>query len=79
MRTMGKAAFLDLQDASGAIQALLRQNNLQQGFDLIKALDIVDPLGVRGHLNRPRTRPVHIDALELTVTPKTTPPPLPPS
>ena len=32
MRTMGKAAFLDLRDSSGTIQALLRQNNLDTGF-----------------------------------------------
>ncbi len=70
IRTMGKAAFLDLQDASGAIQALLRQNNLEDGFDLIKDLDIGDHLGVRGNLIRTRTGQVTIDALELTVTAK---------
>ena len=70
MRTMGKAAFLDLQDASGSIQALLRQNNLVDGFDLLKNLDIGDHLGVRGNLIRTRTGQVTIDALELTVTAK---------
>ena len=70
MRTMGKAAFLDLQDASGGIQALLRQNNLAAGFDLLKDLDIGDHLGVRGNLIRTRTGEITIDALELTVTAK---------
>jgi len=70
MRTMGKAAFLDLQDSSGIIQALLRQNNLEAGFDLIKDLDIGDHLGVRGNLIRTRTGQVTIDAMELTVTAK---------
>ncbi|HCP24160.1 MAG: lysine--tRNA ligase [SAR202 cluster bacterium] len=70
MRTMGKAAFLDLRDASGGIQALLRQNNLQEGFDLLKDLDIGDHLGVRGNLIRTRTGEITIDALELTVTSK---------
>ena len=70
MRTMGKAAFLDLQDASGSIQALLRQNNLEDEFDLLKDLDIGDHLGVRGNLIRTRTGQVTIDALELTVTAK---------
>jgi len=70
MRTMGKAAFLDLQDASGSIQALLRQNNLEDGFDLLKNLDIGDHLGVRGNLIRTRTGQVTIDALKLTVTAK---------
>jgi len=70
MRTMGKAAFLDLQDSSGAIQALLRQNNLEDGFDLIKDLDIGDHLGVQGNLIRTRTGQVTIDAMSLTVTAK---------
>ena len=70
MRTMGKAAFLDLQDASGSIQTLLRQNNLEDGFDLLKNLDIGDHLGVRGNQIRTRTGQVTIDALELTVTAK---------
>ena len=70
MRTMGKAAFLDLQDASGSIQALLRQNNLEDEFDLLKNLDIGDHLGVRGNLIRTRTGQVTIDALGLTVTAK---------
>ena len=70
MRTMGKAAFLDLRDSSGAIQALLRQNNLETGFDLIKDLDIGDHLGVRGNLIRTRTGQVTIDAMELIITAK---------
>ena len=70
IRDMGKAAFLDLQDASGVIQALLRQNNLKDGFDLLKDLDIGDHLGVRGDLIRTRTGQVTIDAMELTVTAK---------
>ena len=70
MRTMGKAAFLDLKDSSGGIQALLRQNNLGDGFDLIKDLDIGDHLGVRGNLIRTRSGEITIDALELTVTAK---------
>jgi lysyl-tRNA synthetase class 2 len=70
IRDMGKAAFLDLQDASGVIQALLRQNNLKDGFGLLKDLDIGDHLGVRGNLIRTRTGQVTIDAMELTVTAK---------
>ena len=70
IRDMGKAAFLDLRDASGVIQALLRQNNLKDGFDLLKDRDIGDHLGVRGDLIRTRTGQVTIDAMELTVTAK---------
>ena len=70
IRDMGKAAFLDLRDASGVIQALLRQNNLKDGFDLLKDLDIGDHLGVRGDLIRTRAGQVTIGAMELTVTAK---------
>ena len=70
IRTMGKAAFIDLQDASGTIQVLLRKNHLESDFDLINILDIGDHLGVRGNLIRTRTGQITIDALELTVTAK---------
>ena len=70
MRTMGKAAFMDIRDSSGVIQVLLRQNNLNEQFDLIKDLDLGDHLGVKGNLMRTRTGQVTIDALELTVTSK---------
>ena len=70
MRVMGKAAFLDLQDASGGIQALLRKNHLDEKFDLLKELDIGDHLGVHGNLMRTRTGEITIDADHLTVTAK---------
>ena len=70
MRVMGRAAFLDLQDSSGTVQALLRQNNLGEGFELVKDLDLGDHLGVTGEMIRTRTGQVTIDARTLTVTSK---------
>ena len=70
MRVMGRAAFLDLQDSSGTVQALLRQNNLGEGFELVKDLDLGDHLGVTGTMIRTRTGQVTIDAQALTVTSK---------
>ena len=70
MRLMGKAAFLDLQDASGSLQVLIRQNNLKEGFDLLKDLDIGDHLGVTGNLIRTRTGEITIEALQVTITAK---------
>ncbi len=70
MRVMGKAAFLDLQDASGSLQVLIRQNNLKEGFDLLKDLDIGDHLGVTGNLIRTRTGEITIEALQVTITAK---------
>src|SRR4051812_37149188 len=39
-RDMGKATFLDLQDGSGRVQTLLRQNEI--GDDLYESLRLVD-------------------------------------
>ena len=70
IRVMGRAAFLDLQDGSGGIQALLRRNNMDGGFELLKELDIGDHLGVAGSLIRTRTGEITIDAKWATVLAK---------
>ena len=70
MRTMGRAAFLDLQDSSGIIQALLRQNVLGQGYDMLQQLDLGDHLGVTGPMIRTRTGQVTIEAHKLVLTSK---------
>lgn len=66
MRVMGRAAFLDLRDGSGVIQALLRENVLGADYDLIKDLDLGDFVGVSGTLIRTRTGQVTINTKELT-------------
>ena len=70
MRTMGRAAFLDLQDASGSVQALLRQNVLADGYDLLRDLDVGDHLGVTGPMIRTRTGQVTIEAHQIVLTAK---------
>ena len=70
MRTMGRAAFLDLQDSSGIIQALLRQNVLGQGYDMLQQLDLGDHLGVTGPMIRTRTGQVTIEVHKLVLTSK---------
>jgi len=70
VRVMGRAAFLDLRDASGTIQVLLRQNVLGDQFDLIKDLDVGDHLAVTGSLMRTRTGQATIDAQVLTLAAK---------
>ena len=46
MRVMGRAAFLDLRDSSGVLQAMLRQNVLGEEYALLQDLDLGDFLGV---------------------------------
>jgi len=48
-REMGKAAFLDLVDASGQIQLHARRDDLgEQGFSILAGLDLGDIVGVEG-------------------------------
>ena len=70
VRTMGRAAFLDLRDASGILQALLRQNVLGEEFDLLKNLDVGDHLAVEGSMIRTRTGQISIEAHRLTLAAK---------
>lgn len=53
-RDMGKATFVDLQDGTGRIQVLFRQNALER-YDSLKLLDLGDFIGVHGIPIRTRT------------------------
>ena len=70
LRVMGKAAFLDLRDGSGKVQAHLRRDVLGDQYQLLKELDLGDFLGVGGVLFRTRTGEVTIEARELTILAK---------
>src|SRR5487761_1424261 len=53
MRLMGKAAFLDLRDGSGRLQAYFRRDNLgppKADYELLHDLDLGDFLNVEGPL-----------------------------
>ena len=67
MRVMGRAAFLDLRDSSGVLQAMLRQNVLGEEYGLLQDLDLGDFLGVTGAMMRTRTGQATIEAQSLTV------------
>ena len=70
LRNMGRSAFLDIQDESSSVQALLRRNNLGEDFELLKDLDLGDHLGVRGNLIRTRTGEITIDASGVAIIAK---------
>ena len=59
MRVMGRAAFLDLRDASGVVQAMFRQNVLGDDYAVLQDLDLGDFLGVDGDMMRDPHRPAH--------------------
>ena len=69
-RVMGKASFIELQDASGTIQVYVTRDELPEGFYntiFKKLLDIGDILGIRGRVFRTKTNHVSVraSALEL--------------
>ena len=70
LRVMGKAAFLDLRDGSGRIQAHLRRDILDDQYQLVKDLDLGDFLGVTGPLFRTQTGEISVEAQKLTILAK---------
>ncbi len=70
MRVMGRAAFLDIRDGSGPVQAMFRQNTLGEEYDLLRDLDLGDFIGVTGPMLRTRTGEVTIEAQRVEVLAK---------
>ena len=73
-RIMGKASFMELQDADGRIQVYVNRDELCPGEDkdlynvvFKKLLDIGDFVGVEGYVFRTQTGEISIHASKLTV------------
>ena len=75
IRTMGRVAFLDLRDGTGAMQAQLRRDVTGPDFALLTSLDLGDFLGVRGRLIRTRTGEPTVEARSATMLGKALRPP----
>ena len=72
-RVMGKAAFFNLQDATGDIQVYVRRDDLPEGFynDVFKKLlDIGDVVGVEGFVFRTRMGELSVHAERLVLLAK---------
>ncbi len=76
-RIMGKASFMELQDAEGRIQVYVNRDELCPGDDkdlynvvFKKLLDIGDYVGVRGHVFRTQTGEISVHASSLVVLSK---------
>lgn len=55
-RDFGKAAFVDVRDSTGRIQAYIRKDQLgEEGFALFQLMDIGDLVAVEGELAKTRT------------------------
>ncbi|MBT6681016.1 MAG: lysine--tRNA ligase, partial [Chloroflexi bacterium] len=73
-RGMGKAAFIDLRDATGTIQLHLRQDVLGEQYELLDDLDLGDIIGAEGPVFRTRRGEPSIEVQSLTVLTKATRP-----
>ncbi|MEX2080163.1 MAG: lysine--tRNA ligase [Dehalococcoidia bacterium] len=70
-RDMGKATFIDLQDGSGRIQVLLRENQLQAGlYEALRLIDLGDFIGAEGAAMRTRTGQPTVGATSWTMLAK---------
>src|SRR6476661_2925299 len=76
-RIMGNASFVELQDATGRIQAYIRRDDICEGEDKTlyntvfkKLLDIGDYIGVKGYVFTTQTGEISIHVTELKVLSK---------
>ena len=76
-RIMGKASFIELQDAEGRVQVYISRDEICPGEDkelyntvFKKLLDIGDFIGVKGYVFRTQTGEISVHARELTVLSK---------
>ncbi|MDE7467722.1 MAG: lysine--tRNA ligase, partial [Muribaculaceae bacterium] len=76
-RVMGKASFVELQDAQGRIQVYVSRDEICPSEDkelyntvFKKLLDIGDFIGVRGYVFRTQTGEISVHAREITVLAK---------
>lgn len=71
LRPHGKITFADLEDSSGQIQLLFRQDPLKgEKYDLLPNLDIGDFLGVVGEIIKTQSGEVTIDVDDFSVLAK---------
>jgi lysyl-tRNA synthetase class 2 len=68
-RDMGRATFIDLQDGSGRVQVLMRQNALEH-YDSLRLIDLGDFIGVGGAPMRTRTGQPTVAATHWTMLAK---------
>jgi lysyl-tRNA synthetase class 2 len=66
-RNQGKAGFLDLSDGSSRLQLYVRKDAVGgRGWDLYRALDLGDWIGVEGEIFRTRTGELSVKARQVT-------------
>jgi len=70
-RFMGKAAFFDIRDGSGKIQAFFRRDSLgDDNYELLKDIDLGDFIGVKGTLFKTRSGEITVEVVDFTILAK---------
>jgi len=70
-RPHGKAAFFEIEDATGRLQIYARKDGLgEDAYERVRSLDVGDIAGVRGRLFRTRTNELTIEAGEVRLLSK---------
>ena len=71
LRTMGKIAFADLEDATGKIQLLFRQDTLKgEKFDFLQNLDLGDFIEASGEVMKTQAGEITVDVLDFRILTK---------
>jgi lysyl-tRNA synthetase class 2 len=70
IRTHGKLAFFDLEDESGRVQVLLKEENLKDNFKLIELLDLGDFLEAQGVLMLSKSGQQSLEATKIRLLSK---------
>jgi len=69
-RGMGKVIFADLQDLKGKIQLYIKSDEIGEGYDEIKKLDLGDIVGVSGEVFRTQRGEISVKAKEVRLLSK---------
>ena len=71
VRSFGKAAFLRVQDRSGAIQVWVKKDKVgERGFEVFKLLDVGDIVAAEGPATRTKTGELTVEAATFTILTK---------
>ena len=70
-RVMGKASFIDIQDAVGRIQSYVRGDNIgEEAYSAFKQYDIGDIMGITGEVFRTQKGEISVKASNVTLLAK---------
>jgi len=70
LRRMGKASFAHIQDREGKIQIYLKKDDIGEGYDMFRLLDIGDIIGVEGYVFKTKTGEISVHGKSFTLLAK---------